>query len=59
MSEEQKEIILYLEHAYVGAKALHDEETMLRISRALLAFKADPYKDVFSEEFTEESLIIR
>lgn len=56
MNQPQNEIIEYLECAYLGAKALGDEEAMLRISRALLAFKADPYKDIFLDNFVEESL---
>ena len=51
----QIEIIDYLNNSYCGAKMMGDDETMLRIARALAAFKADPYdSDVFQEKFVEK-----
>lgn len=50
-NEKQKhEVIDFLENTYTGAKMVGDEEVMLRVSRALLAFKADVHKDIFIEE---------
>lgn len=50
-NKKQKEkVIEYLENTYMGAKMVGDEEVMLRTSRALLAFKADVYKDIFIED---------
>lgn len=49
--EQQQQIILdYLEKAYSGAKMMDDEETRLRLARAITAFKADIYKDIFKED---------
>lgn len=54
----QKEIINYLDNSYSGAKMMGDNETMLRIARALAAFKADPYDDeVFQEKFIEKYIL--
>lgn len=54
-ADKQKKIIEdYLERAYSGAKMMHDEELKLRISRALVAFKADVYKDIFVEDIVSE-----
>lgn len=49
-SQPQKTILQFLEESYTGAKAYGDEETMLRISRAILAFQADVYQDIFLPE---------
>lgn len=51
MTDQMKTIIEYLENSYSGAKMFHDEECMLRISRALAAFKADVETNIFTEEF--------
>ena len=54
----QKEIINYLDNSYSGAKMMGDNETMLRLARALAAFKADPYDDeVFQEKFIEKYIL--
>lgn len=52
-SQQQKAILDFLETSYTGAKAYGDEETMLRISRAILAFQADVYQDIFLPEVIE------
>lgn len=50
-TEREKAIILdYLETYYCGAMAVHDEELTLRLARAIVAFKADIYKDIFIED---------
>ena len=54
--EQQKEILNYLEYSYSGAKMLGDEETMLRLSRAIVAFKADVYTDIFKDDIDLVSL---
>ena len=54
--KQQKEILNYLESSYSGAKMLGDEETMLRISRAIVAFKADVYTDIFKDDIDLVSL---
>ena len=54
--KQQEEILNYLEYSYSGAKMLGDEETMLRISRAIVAFKADVYTDIFKDDIDLVSL---
>ena len=54
--KQQEEILNYLESSYSGAKMLGDEETMLRISRAVVAFKADVYTDIFKDDIDLVSL---
>lgn len=49
-----KDIEEYLENSYSGAEMMDDPELMLRISRAVAAFRADPEEDIFTEKFTEE-----
>lgn len=63
MSEEELSIVDYLETCYVGARAVDDVPCMVRISRALAAFKFDPLaapEELFSQNFIEEytSLLI-
>lgn len=54
----QMEIINYLNNSYCGAKMMGDDETMLRIARALAAFKADPYdNEVFQKKFVEKYIL--
>lgn len=47
---QQQAILDFLEASYTGAKAYDDEETMLRVSRAILAFQADVHQDIFLPE---------
>lgn len=47
-TDQQTAIINYLEDAYTGARMCDDQETMLRISRALWAFKQDTEEDMDS-----------
>lgn len=54
--KQQEEILNYLECSYSGAKMLGDEETMLRLSRAIVAFKADVYTDIFKDDIDLVSL---
>ena len=54
MNNEELEILDYLENAYTGAKMYDDLSVMVRISRAIAAFKADPEdapEAIFSENF--------
>ena len=55
MNEKEAEVLLYLEHSYVGARAENDLSAMIRISRALAAFKAD-IEDAPEAIFTEKYL---
>lgn len=55
MTEQEKTILKYLEESYSGAKMMHDEECMIRIARAMDAFKTDPNVDV-TEYFTHKFL---
>lgn len=51
----QETIIEYLENSYSGAKMMDDDETMLKIARAIVAFKADPYdNEIFTDKFIEK-----
>ena len=52
-SQPQQAILQFLEASYAGAKAYGDEEAMLRISMAILAFQADVYQDIFLPEVIE------
>ena len=54
--KQQEEILNYLEYSYSGAKMLGDEETMLRLSRAIVAFKADVYTDILKDDIDLVSL---
>lgn len=54
MSKQENEILRYLEESYCGAKMMEDEEYMLRISRAIVAFKSDVTKDIFKEDVLED-----
>ena len=54
--KQQEEILNYLECSYSGAKMLGDEETMLRLSRAIVAFKADVHTDIFKDDIDFVSL---
>lgn len=49
--KDYKEILEYLENCYTGARAMDDVEMELRISRAIVAFKADIYKNIFRGDF--------
>ena len=53
--EKQRKIILeYLEDAYIGARKFDDMDTMLRLARAIVAFKSDLTEDIFTEEVKEK-----
>lgn len=54
MKDEQKAILDYLGTSYSGAKMMGDEETMLRIARAIAAFKMDTDVDIFEESAVEK-----
>lgn len=49
-------ILKYLETAYTGARALGDEEMQLRIGRAIVAFEADVYEDIFMRDIIENQI---
>lgn len=38
-------VLNYLELSYCGAKMMHDDEAMLKISNAIAAFELDVHKD--------------
>lgn len=47
-------VLEYLETAYTGARAINDEESMVRIARAIEAYNLDVEKDcVISAQPTE------
>lgn len=50
MNSESEKILKRLEYAYSGAKMMDDDECMLRIIRAIEAFKLDIFKDCIIEE---------
>ncbi len=54
MNTKQKVILDYLDASYSGAKMMGDEETMLRIARAITAFKMDTDIDIFMEDAVEK-----
>ena len=54
MNNEERDILDYLESAYTGARMSDDVSAMVRISRAIAAFNADPEDApdaIFSENF--------
>lgn len=56
MSEKEIEILEYLEDSFCGARAMDDLSAMVRISRAIAAFKSDPEdapEAVFNGKFLE------
>ena len=56
MSNEELDILDYLEECYTGARTANDMSAMIRIARAMAAFKADPADapaSVFSESFLD------
>lgn len=44
------DILQYLEYSYMGAKAMKDMESMIRIARAIEAYKLDVEKDCVIKE---------
>lgn len=59
MKDPEKTIQDYLETSYSGAKMAKDEECMVRLSRAIAAFKLDPTgdsKEYFTNRAIEESI---
>ena len=57
LSEQIIRINDYLENCYIGAKTIGNEEDKLRIARAILPLKADPYEEIFTEYFQEKVVI--
>lgn len=51
MTKEQEDILNYLEESLSGAKMMGDNETMVRLSRAICAFKGNVNEDIFNSEF--------
>lgn len=54
MNDQEKNILEYLENSYIGAKMMDDISAMVRIARAIDAFKADPETpedEIFTEHF--------
>lgn len=56
MNRNIKDCIRYLELSYSGAKMWNDTESMIRISRALVAIQANINEDIFKEEFVEKTV---
>ncbi len=50
MREQAMSILKYLENSYVGACTMDDVELMIRLSRAIVAFKYDIDKDMPGHE---------
>ena len=46
MNELSKQIVDLLRNAYLGATVYQDSDTMIRISRAVAAFEADPQLEI-------------
>lgn len=44
--EQQKQILKWLQNAYIGARAYDDLDTMTRLARAMKAFELPVSKDV-------------
>lgn len=60
MKDPEKTILDYLETSYSGAKMAKDEECMVRLSRAIAAFKLDPKvdpKEYFTIRAFEENIM--
>ena len=60
MNKQEKEILDYLEKSYCGAKMEKDDSAMVRISRAICAFKSNPeesVEDLFTEKFIDKYII--
>ena len=55
MNELGKQIVDLLKNAYLGATVYQDTDTMIRISRAVAAFEADPQLEI-TEVFTEDMI---
>jgi len=58
LTEQEQKIVDYLETCYTGARMMDDDLYMVRLSRALAAFKAnplDPPESIFTERFIESS----
>ena len=59
MNELGKQIVDLLRNAYLGATVYQDSDTMIRISRAVAAFEADPQLDPqleITKVFTEDMI---
>ena len=54
MTKEQEIILTYLEESFSGAQMFGDEETKLRLSRAICAFKGNIEKEIFTKEIKEQ-----
>jgi len=57
MTEKQNAILEYLETSLTGAKILDDEDSMLRIFRAIVAFKSSTDEDIFVDGVIEKVLL--
>ena len=55
MNDQEKNILEYLENSYTGARMMHDVSAMVRIARAIVAFKADP--EIAEDEIFTDKLI--
>ena len=58
ISNQIKEIEDYLETSYSGAKMMDDVDAMCRIARALVALKADPETEIFTDEFQKQYVMM-
>ena len=57
LTKGERDIVDYLEKCYVGARMVDDVSCMVRIARALAAFKFNPQAapdGLFSEKFLED-----
>lgn len=55
MNELGKQIVDLLRNVYLGATVYQDSDTMIRISRAVAAFEADPQLEI-TKVFTEDMI---
>ena len=57
-SKQQYQVIKdYLEQAHTGAKMSDDIEMQTRLARAIIAFEANPEKDVFLDHVIDDYII--
>lgn len=56
MSKQYKEILEYLQNSHSGARMMGDTELELRIARAIMAFEADVYEDIFADGLIEKEI---
>ena len=56
MTKQYEEILEYLQNSHSGARMMRDTELELRIARAITAFEADVYEDIFADGLIEREI---